>query len=101
MSVYYSVVEVTPTSEEWIPSYIEQVTQIVAKHGGKYLARTGSHQQMEGDRESAALCVIIEWPSKEAAVGLMEDPAYAPHFKARSEGAVNHHIFVEGKDDFA
>jgi uncharacterized protein (DUF1330 family) len=101
MSNYYSVVEVTPSSTDWIPRYIDEVTKIVAKHGGKYLARTASFDQMEGDREKAALCVIIEWPSKEAAVGLMEDPLYAPHFKARSEGAVNHHMFVEAKDDFA
>ncbi|MGF1695383.1 DUF1330 domain-containing protein [Vibrio kyushuensis] len=101
MSVYYSVVEVTPTSEDWIPSYIEEVTKLVAKHGGKYLARTGNHKQMEGDRESPALCVILEWPSKEAAERFMEDPAYGPHFKARTEGAVNQHVFIEGKDDFA
>ena len=37
---YYSVLEATPTSEDWIPDYIGPANALVAKHGGKYLART-------------------------------------------------------------
>ncbi len=77
------------------------MTPLVAKHGGKYLARTASHETLEGEGQEAALRVIIEWPSKEVAQGFMNDPEYAPHFKARTEGATNHHTLVEGKDDLA
>lgn len=48
---YYSVLEVTPTSEEWIPDYIGPANALVARHGGKYLARTASHERLEGEGE--------------------------------------------------
>lgn len=30
-----SVLEVAPTSEDWIPGYLEPVGEIIAGHGGK------------------------------------------------------------------
>ncbi len=98
---YYSVLDVTPTSEDWIPGYLPDASRLVAKHGGTYLARTANHEQMEGEKSVAALRVVLEWPSKEAAVAFMNDPEYAPHLKARTEGSVSHHYLIEGKDQFA
>ena len=98
---YYSVLAVTPTSEEWIPEYIGPANALVAKYGGKYLARTSSHERLEGEGEGAALRIIIEWPSKEAALNFMNDPTYAPHFKARTAGSISHHFLIEGKDDLS
>ena len=45
---YYSVLAVTPTSQDWITNYIGPANTLVAKHGGKYLTRTSSHSQPEG-----------------------------------------------------
>lgn len=98
---YYSVLAVTPTSEDWLPDYIGHVGAIVAKHGGEYLARTASHERLEGDSENAALRVIIEWPSKEAAQSFMTDPHYQPHLKARTAGSTSDHFLIAGKDDLA
>lgn len=98
---YYSVLAVTATSEDWIPGYIASVTALVAKQGGKYLARTSSHERIEGDGPDVGLRVIIEWPSKDAALAFMKDPAYAPYLKARTDGSNSHHVLIEGKDDLA
>ena len=98
---YYSVLAVTPTAQDWIPDYIGPANALVAQHGGKYLARTASHERLEGVGEDAALRIIIEWPSKEAALAFMNDPAYIPHLKARTAGSNSHHVLVEGKDDLA
>ena len=98
---YYSVLAVTPTAEDWIPDYIGSATALVAKHGGKYLARTASYERLEGEGEGAALRIIIEWPSKEAAEGFMSDPEYVPHLEARTAGSNSHHFLIEGKDDLA
>jgi len=98
---YYSVLDVTPTNEDWIPAYIGPANKLVAKYGGKYLARTGTHEQVEGDKQDAALRIIIEWPSKEAAMNFMNDSEYAPHLKARTEGSNSHHYLIEAKDDLA
>lgn len=98
---YYSVLEVTPTNDEWVEDYIGPANKLVAQHGGKYLARTGSHERLEGTGEDAALRIIIEWPSKEAAVAFMNDPDYKPHLKARTAGSISHHFLIEAKDDLA
>lgn len=98
---YYSVLAVTPTNEEWIPDYLPTANKLVAKHGGKYLARTGSHEQVEGDERAAALRIILEWPSKEAAMNFMNDPEYKRHLDARTAGSESYHFVIEGKDDLA
>lgn len=73
----------------------------MAEYGSKYLARTGSHEQLEGDKQQAALRIVIEWSSKEAAVGFMNDERYVPHLQARTAGSVSHHYLIEAKDDLA
>ncbi|MES1928130.1 hypothetical protein SADO_02705 [Salinisphaera dokdonensis CL-ES53] len=98
---YYSVLEVTPTNEDWIPDYIEPANELVARHGGQYLARTESHERLEGSGEDAALRIIIEWPSKSAAQAFMNDPGYVPHREARTAGSISHHFLIEAKDDLA
>ncbi|WP_394177960.1 DUF1330 domain-containing protein [Yoonia maritima] len=98
---YYSVLDVTPTNDEWIPDYLPTANERVAAHGGKYIARTTSHEQVEGEMQEAGLRIIIEWPSKEAAQAFMADEAYAPHLAARTAGSVSHHYLIEGKDDLA
>ena len=98
---FVSVLAVTPTSQDWIPDYIGPANRLVAKYGGKYLARTTSHEQIEGQREDAALRIVIEWPTREAALSFMNDPEYAPHLKARTAGSQSFHFLIEGKDDLA
>ena len=97
----YSVLAVTPISEDWIPGYLPTANKLVEKHGGRYLARTAAHEQVEGDDQPAALRIILEWPSKEAAMNLMNDPAYKPHLDARAAGSTSYHFVIEGKDDLA
>ncbi|MEM9062035.1 MAG: DUF1330 domain-containing protein [Pseudomonadota bacterium] len=98
---YFSILAVTPTREDWIPDYIGPANRLVAKHGGKYLARTATHEQVEGDDDPAALRIIIQWPSKDAAQAFMADPEYVPHLQARTNGSTSFHYLVEAKDDLA
>lgn len=98
---YYSILAVTPTNEDWIPDYIGPANKLVAKHGGKYLARTATHEQIEGDPRPAALRIIIEWPSRESAKAFMSDPDYVPHLKERTAGSKSFHFLVEATDDLA
>ena len=98
---YYSVLAVTPITEDWIPDYIGPANKLVAKHGGIYLTRTSSHERLEGDGEDATLRIIIKWPSKAAAMAFMNDPEYQPHFEARTAGSNSEHFLIEAKDDLA
>ncbi len=97
----YSVLDVTPTREDWIADYLPAANRRVAAYGGRYLARSTSHQQVEGADQPAALRIIIEWPSKENAQAFMADGEYAPHLAARTSGSVSHHYLVDGTDDLA
>ncbi|WP_086932840.1 DUF1330 domain-containing protein [Agarilytica rhodophyticola] len=98
---YYSVLDVTPTNDDWVGDYIEPANKIAAEYGGKYLARTASHEQLEGEKKDAALRIVIEWPSKEAALNFMKDERYVPHLKARTAGSVSNHYLIEAKDDLS
>lgn len=98
---YYSVLAVTPTSQDWVADYAPAATALVATHGGRYLARTADHERLEGADDGAALRVIIEWPSKAAAEAFMNDPAYRPHLAARTAGSASGHVLVKGEDDLA
>ncbi|MGV6804899.1 MAG: DUF1330 domain-containing protein [Ruegeria sp.] len=98
---YYSVLEVTPTDDTWVPDYLPAANKLVAQYGGKYLARTSHHERLEGSGDDPALRIVIEWPTREAAQAFMADPVYAPHLRSRTKGSVSHHFLIEGKDDLA
>lgn len=43
---FYSVLEVTPSKEDWIPDYLPTANKLVGQYGGKYLsctARSSDH----------------------------------------------------------
>ncbi|MEM1181385.1 MAG: DUF1330 domain-containing protein [Acidobacteriota bacterium] len=98
---YYSVLAVTPTRQDWVADYLGPANALVAKHGGRYLARTASHERLEGEGPDVALRIVIEWPSQAAAKAFMSDPGYVPHLKARTAGSESHHVLIEGTDDLA
>ena len=80
---YYSVLAVTPTNQDWIADYLPVANKLVAQHGGKYLARTATHERLEGQGEDAALRIVIEWPSEAAAKAFENDPEYQPYLQRR------------------
>ncbi|MEM9123864.1 MAG: DUF1330 domain-containing protein, partial [Pseudomonadota bacterium] len=56
---YYSMIALTPTNEAWIPGYLGPTKALVAKHGGTYLARTASHEQIEGEPPEEPVAVRV------------------------------------------
>lgn len=97
---YYSVLAVTPNTDTWVADYIPAANALVAKHGGRYLARTSMHQRLEGEGD-AALRIVIEWPTEAAALKFMQDPDYQRHLQARQQGSESHHYLIAGQDDLA
>ena len=98
---YCSLISSTPTSEDWIPSYVESVGALVHKHGGSYLARTANFERLEGTGEDPAAFVMIAWPNKEAGLAFMSDPDYQPFLQARLAGSVSHHFLIDGNDEYS
>ncbi len=71
---------------------------MVERRGGRYLARTATIEQIEGERTPAQVVLIIEWPSKQAADEFYESDEYRPHREARRAGARNEFLIVAGED---
>jgi uncharacterized protein (DUF1330 family) len=94
----YTVVELDITDDSWVQEYAQNVTRMIEKHGGKYLARTPKVEKIEGDRKLPQLFVIIEWPSKEVAISFYESPEYRPYRQKRHAGAKNELCLVAGED---
>ncbi len=78
--------------------YTDQVPAIMAKFGGKLLARGGRFQVLEGP-EKFKRFVVIEFPTLEQAVACQQSPEYqaASAFRKSGAGEVEL-VIVEGGD---
>ncbi len=95
---YYTVAELDVTDLSWVRDYVANVTGMVERRGGRYLARTGRIEKVEGERTPPQVSVIIEWPSKQAADEFYESEEYRPYREARRQGASNEFLLVAGED---
>lgn len=95
---YYSVAEIDIVDQGWIPAYVRDVTRLVEQHGGRYLARTSNVEKVEGERKAPEIFLIVEWPSRDAAMAFYESDAYRPYREARMQGARNEFALVAGED---
>ena len=95
---YYCVAELDIINQDWIPEYVQQVTKIVERCGGRYLARTSNIEKLEGERKAPQIYLIIEWPSRDAAITFYESDEYKSYRKSRLEGARNELVLVAGED---
>ncbi len=95
---YYAVAEIEVTDPNWVREYIEKVTPMVERYGGRYLARTTNVDRIEGDRPPPETSLIIEWPSREAVYAFYESAEYAPFREKRVNGARNEFLLVTGED---
>ena len=95
---YYAVAEIDLTDRGWARDYVANVTPMVERRGGRYLARTPKVEKLEGDRDPAQLFLIVEWPSKEAAEAFYESDEYRPYRDARQAGSRSEFFLVAGED---
>jgi uncharacterized protein (DUF1330 family) len=95
---YYAVAEVDVMDPAWVRDYVANVTPMVERHGGRYLARTAKLHRLEGDRPLPQTFLIIEWPSKEAADIFYASEEYRPYRERRCAGARNEFVLVAGED---
>lgn len=95
---YYAVAEMDITDQSWVPAYVKNVTPIVERYGGRYLARTSHVEKIAGERRLPQIFLIIEWPSKDAAEAFYQSDEYTPYLQSRKEGARNEFVLVAGED---
>ncbi|HEX9322750.1 MAG TPA: DUF1330 domain-containing protein [Xanthobacteraceae bacterium] len=76
--------------------YTDLVPDIIARHGGKVLARGGKFRIMEGP-EKFHRFIVIEFPSFDRAVACFNSPEYARAAAFRRHGAGEvENVIVEG-----
>lgn len=83
----YLIADVKITDDTWVPSYAASVHDLVHKHGGKYLARSGNVTTLEGRPHDTSLIALLEFPSADTAKAFVGDPAYAPFAAGRRRGS--------------
>ena len=45
----YMIADIKITDNKWVPAYAASVHELVRKHGGKYLSRSGNVKTLEGN----------------------------------------------------
>ena len=94
----FLIASVLVKDDQWVPEYAAKVHDIAAKHGGKYLSRSGNIDILEGDPQEATLIALIQFPNKEAAMAFATDPEYAPFGKARQDGSESRFQLIDDTD---
>lgn len=94
----YLIAGVKVTDESWIPEYAAKVHHIVAKHGGKYLSRSGNIRAIEGERPDTTLVALLQFPSMDALEAFVKDPEYAPLARARQAGSISRFYAIDDTD---
>ena len=94
----FLICNVLVKDDKWIPEYAARVHDIVAKHGGKYLSRSGNIDVVEGKPQQDTLIALIQFPNKEAALAFANDPEYAPFGKSRQAGTESRFQLIDDTD---
>jgi uncharacterized protein (DUF1330 family) len=95
---HYLIAQVKVSDDSWIPDYAAKVHDIVHKHDGKYLARSGNITALEGSAPNADLVAVIEFPSEEKLLAFVNDPEYAPFAAARQAGTESNFYQIDSTD---
>lgn len=91
----YVVVSIDVHDAEQYAEYIERAPESIARHGGRYLARAGRTEVLEGDWDPKRF-VILEFPRFEDAKAWWESEDYADAKSLRHATAISQMILVEG-----
>jgi uncharacterized protein (DUF1330 family) len=95
---HYGIIELDLTDRGWAREYVANVTGMVERRGGRYLARTTAVEHAEGERAKPQMFVLIEWPSKEVADEFYDSDEYRPYREARRAGSRTDIFVVAGED---
>jgi uncharacterized protein (DUF1330 family) len=91
----YAVVNIQITDPDRYAQYREQAPPTIAHYGGKYLARGGKTEVLEGEWTPQRL-VILEFESMKRFNEWYNSPEYAPLKRLRGETTLSDFVVIEG-----
>ena len=94
----YLIADIKVTDDQWVPAYTASVHELVHKHGGKYLSRSGNVKTLEGKPLDTTFIALLEFPSVEAVEAFATDPQYAPFAAARQRGSKSRFQLIDDTD---
>jgi uncharacterized protein (DUF1330 family) len=94
----YLIAEHTITDAKTFEEYRVKVAPTIAKHGGRYITRGGSHVVLEADNAvwQPARVVIVEFPDMASLRAWYSSPEYQPLIALRRASAKDMLITLEG-----
>ena len=93
----YVISDVEILDHELIKTYRLLAQESIAKYGGRYLARGGQVEPVEGGWTPKAI-IIVEFPDMARAKAWYQSAEYADALKVRTDALTRRLIFVEGVD---
>ena len=93
--VGYIVADVEITDADEYQKYAQQTEATLEPYGGKFLARGGQPETLEGDWKAKRI-VIIEFPSVEQAKTWYDSPEYEAIKGIRHRSTVSNILLVHG-----
>jgi uncharacterized protein (DUF1330 family) len=94
----FLIADIKVTDDKWVPDYAACVHELVHKHGGKYLSRSGNVKTLEGTPLETSLIAIMSFPSTKEAENFVADPGYARHVAARKAGSESRFQLIDDTD---
>ena len=91
----YVIVDIEVIDPEEYKEYVKLAPETVKLYSGKYIARGGRTETLEGNWQAKRL-VILEFPSVEQAKNWLNSPEYAPARALRHQYARTDMVVVEG-----
>jgi uncharacterized protein (DUF1330 family) len=91
----YVVVDIDVKDPETYERYKQLGPPSIAQYGGRYLARGGATEQLEGSWRPTRL-VILEFPTAERARAWWSSPEYAEAKALRQSAAMTEMVLLEG-----
>jgi uncharacterized protein (DUF1330 family) len=99
MTAYCIVYEAVHDPTEF-ERYRSRVVPTIEAHRGRFLVRGGEFSALEGDLEYDRI-VVVEFPSRRAALGWYNSPEYQEILPIRLGAARSQFILVDGLDETA
>jgi uncharacterized protein (DUF1330 family) len=91
----YFIAEIDVQDAAAFEDYRRQVPAAIAPYGGRYLARGGGAETLEGDWQPARV-VVLEFPSRERAREFYDSPEYAPLKALRLRATRSRLLLLDG-----
>lgn len=91
----YIIADIQIKDEAEYVKYRDAVPSVIEKFGGRYLARGGNPETLEG-KWSPTRIVILEFPDMESLQKFYRSADYAPLIKMRQAGSNGEMICLQG-----